>query len=594
MQKQRNNLVFLKALRTFLFLGLALCVGMTAQAQEWNVRNIGVTVPSDMGSVTFTPDGTGATLVSPPSGDIWAGTDKFTFGYKAVTGDGTITARLDSTDMVYAWAKTGVMIRQSLAADAKMVDTVLTPGNGVVCQWYGDGSGDPSAAIAGITYPVTLKLERVGDAITSFYSTDDGANWTQIGDAHTLGMTDPVYVGIAGCANSGPGPYTTTFSNIQMTGFADAGVPPTPALTVSDTTLKYKQLTAGGPVAEKSTIIKNVVPNTTLTVSSVSVTEGTFPVSAKKNGTVVSFPVDLTSVDDELEIIFSFNPTTNGFYLGAATITTNADNGATIAVELGAFVGESSSPVTDGLMFHIDASQALYLDNLNRVRAWGDLSGSGHYVQRQGESGRPALVEGTAGIMNGKPSVLFDGAGDWMWTNPDLDIWPAREITVMFVGQNMGTSNCYLFSFDNTDDTNRCSLQMPWDGSTFFWDFGNDGGDGRLRGTFEAWGDPLQEPYIWTVQSSMKDSGQWAYRNGTLVGSDTTADDFNAATVGRFGLAGTNGGDTWPGNLYELMIFNRKLSAGELNDVGYYLQQKYGLTGNYTEPSANSRYAERP
>ncbi|HNY27771.1 MAG TPA: hypothetical protein PKH31_10355, partial [Candidatus Sumerlaeota bacterium] len=184
---------FAKTLRIFLFLGLALCVGMAAQAQEWNVRNIGVTAAAENGSVTFTPDGTGATLVSPPSGDIWNGSDKFTFGYKMAIGDGSIVAKIESSDAVYSWSKTGVMIRQDLATNGTMADCFLRPGGSGVALQSWISSAVSSAEVASIVFPVMLKLEKAGDQITGYYSTDDGANWNQVGTALTMATTNPFY-----------------------------------------------------------------------------------------------------------------------------------------------------------------------------------------------------------------------------------------------------------------------------------------------------------------------------------------------------------------------------------------------------------------
>jgi hypothetical protein len=329
MQKQRNNLVFLKALRTFLFLGLALCVGMTAQAQGWNVRNIGVTAASEMGSVTFTPDGTGATLVSPPNGDIWNGSDKFTFGYKAVTGDGTITARLDSSDAVYTWSKTGVMIRQSLATNGAMVDCFLRPGNaGVHIQsWISSAVSDAGAA--SISAPVMLRLEKVGDQISAYYSTDEGANWLLVGAPLTMATTNPFYVGIAGCANSGPGPYTSVFSNIEST-FDEAPFLPVPVVTPAcqgnDTLYMGLFDPANLPAtpAKKSFTLANTETGTTLTVSAVAATGTGYSIVAadlKKDGAAVTFPVTVVP-GETLEVPVTFTPTTTeGIYLGTVTVT---------------------------------------------------------------------------------------------------------------------------------------------------------------------------------------------------------------------------------------------------------------------------------
>ena len=49
------------------------------------------------------------------------------FNYQTLTGDGTIVARVVSLDNTDAWAKAGVMIRESLNADATFAMTVVDP-----------------------------------------------------------------------------------------------------------------------------------------------------------------------------------------------------------------------------------------------------------------------------------------------------------------------------------------------------------------------------------------------------------------------------------------------------------------------------------
>src|SRR6185369_17549209 len=56
--------------------------------------------------------------------DIWDTADAFRYIYRTLNGDGEIAARVLSLDDTDAWAKAGVMIRESLAADSKFAMTV--------------------------------------------------------------------------------------------------------------------------------------------------------------------------------------------------------------------------------------------------------------------------------------------------------------------------------------------------------------------------------------------------------------------------------------------------------------------------------------
>ena len=58
--------------------------------------------------------------------DIWETQDEFRFVYGAMSGDGEITARVDSIAAADAWTKAGVMIRETLSANSRFAYTLVT------------------------------------------------------------------------------------------------------------------------------------------------------------------------------------------------------------------------------------------------------------------------------------------------------------------------------------------------------------------------------------------------------------------------------------------------------------------------------------
>jgi hypothetical protein len=75
------------------------------------------------------------------------------------------------------------------------------------------------------------------------------------------------------------------------------------------------------------------------------------------------------------------------------------------------------------------------------------------------------------------------------------------------------------------------------------------------------------------------------WSDGTLLASGeyTTkaAATADALAIGRQGHSAT---DCMMGDVAELLIYNRTLTASELNGVGYYLAQKYDVTTSYVVP----------
>ena len=106
--------------------------------------------------------------------------DAFRFVYRPLNGDGTIVARVASLGNTASWAKTGVMIRESLDANARHAMVAITPANGVAFQRRrSTGGGSYHTPGAKVVAPYWVKLTRVGDTFTAYQSAN-GSTWVQV------------------------------------------------------------------------------------------------------------------------------------------------------------------------------------------------------------------------------------------------------------------------------------------------------------------------------------------------------------------------------------------------------------------------------
>ncbi len=166
----------------------------------------------------------GSILMGSTGGDIWGTADAFRFAYKRLSGDGSITARVDSIVNTSGWAKGGVMIREGLDAGSTHAMTVVTPGNGVALQ-HRPTTNQASLSIneAGLVAPYWVRITRTGDTLTAERS-EDGQTWTSItadaaASSVTIPMATDVYIGLALVSNNaGAGPTAAEFSNVSTTG----------------------------------------------------------------------------------------------------------------------------------------------------------------------------------------------------------------------------------------------------------------------------------------------------------------------------------------------------------------------------------------
>jgi hypothetical protein len=165
-----------------------------------------------------------ALTVNGSGSDIWGTSDQFHYGYQAAMGDQTITAQVLSQNNPNAWAKSGVMIRETTAANASYVGVYVTPGNGVSMQ-YRNGTGTSAIDLgrqAGLSAPYWVRLVRLGNTFTG-YSSADGVSWSQVGQVD-VGMAGGVTAGLAVCAHNNGALNTTVFDNVSVSPLTDLDI----------------------------------------------------------------------------------------------------------------------------------------------------------------------------------------------------------------------------------------------------------------------------------------------------------------------------------------------------------------------------------
>jgi hypothetical protein len=162
--------------------------------------------------------GNNAFLMSAAGTDIWGTGDQFRFAYKQLSGNGSITLRVDSIDNTDVWAKAGPMIRESLETGAKNVYFAVTPGSGVSFQWRATASGaSANSQTTGLVAPYWVRITRTGNNFKAERSAD-GKTWTQQGTDAGILMTNNVYIGIAVTSHAANVTALAEVSNVSTAG----------------------------------------------------------------------------------------------------------------------------------------------------------------------------------------------------------------------------------------------------------------------------------------------------------------------------------------------------------------------------------------
>jgi len=193
--------------------------------QNWavnGIRNLGLwyygagsvaSVDYDDVAGTYTVTGGGDDNIG--GGDL---VEDFTFAYVTLTGDGTITAKVESVTQATDTGKAGVMIRNNLDADSAYISATCNPTGGVF-QNFRLAVGEESVN-SRVDYPLPywVRVERVANNFKTFHSAD-GQTWAQFGDTLNIPVDGEVYTGLVVSTSQGrSAPNVAVFSNVSVTG----------------------------------------------------------------------------------------------------------------------------------------------------------------------------------------------------------------------------------------------------------------------------------------------------------------------------------------------------------------------------------------
>ncbi|NDJ60184.1 MAG: tandem-95 repeat protein [Chloroflexi bacterium] len=240
--------------------------------------------------------------------DIWLVNDQFHYVYQTLSGDGEIIARVTSQTNTNAWAKAGVMIRESLDPFAPYALMAVTPENGTTFQW------DYSNSTAGGPYTFPngwVRLTRSGDTITSYVSAD-GVSWQSVGSAD-IPMADDVTIGMMVGSHDAGLLSTAYFDNVSVSD-ETVNIPPVAEDVMTATT-------SDSPVAVALTASDSDGPQP-LTYNVL-----TEPANGTLNGTAPNliYTPNLEFIGTDT---FTFNANDGAADSNTATVTIEVDPGA--------------------------------------------------------------------------------------------------------------------------------------------------------------------------------------------------------------------------------------------------------------------------
>ncbi|MGE5506730.1 MAG: PA14 domain-containing protein, partial [Actinomycetota bacterium] len=195
--------------------------------QGWQQSEVGIPLysPQLPGDGFFDAEASTFTVIA-DGDDIWNQVDQFHFVYLPIPNvDGTITARLLAQDDTNAWAKSGLMFRDSLDQGARKVFLGMTPDSHGAVEFTGRVTPnywsyhfpETGATIEGMYHPIDLRLVRQNNTFTAYAKGENDVDWMQVGEPGIIPLDgSTIYVGLAVTSHVRGVLGTATFQDVSI------------------------------------------------------------------------------------------------------------------------------------------------------------------------------------------------------------------------------------------------------------------------------------------------------------------------------------------------------------------------------------------
>jgi hypothetical protein len=180
----------------------------------WGDVDIGAPTPAT--TTIYNPNTDTQSLLVGGSG--FTGTsDQFNIESQDVTGNALVTAKVATIATTNANAKAGVMMRDGTAVSS-LFAAVVEQTNKQVMFLYRNSVGGPvtsSAVVGDTTNAKYVKLTRVGNQFSAFYSTN-GTTWTAVGSPVSIAMSPTLKAGLCDSSQNTASATSASFTGANV------------------------------------------------------------------------------------------------------------------------------------------------------------------------------------------------------------------------------------------------------------------------------------------------------------------------------------------------------------------------------------------
>ena len=243
-----------------------------------------------------------------------------------------------------------------------------------------------------------------------------------------------------------------------------------------------------------------------------------------------------------------------------------AGTGSSVAAPTSMSPREFLPSKLEGLRLWLSADKDVAHDAENRVSTWGDRSTNGVNATQNNPDARPVLVPNA---LHGKPVIRFDGTNDQL----DFSPIPTSNFTVSIVF-SISSMKPWAGPLNNRVATKPGFQIVSGDGSNQVYIPALVTWDGEEESSHQKASTYVDIPSKSTIHTWVYEGGSESqfFQDGveTSVGECISNFNITAACIGR-------GYDFMAADIAELVVYDRALSATELQEFQQYLETKYGL-----------------
>ena len=228
---------------------------------------------------------------------------------------------------------------------------------------------------------------------------------------------------------------------------------------------------------------------------------------------------------------------------------------------MGAFAGPEIP--SDGLVLALDAGNTKSYPGSGTT--WTDLSGNGN---------TGTLTNGPTYSSANGGSIVFDGSNDYIPIPENSALNTQTPTVEVWVKTNATTQNGFWFEKGQVNT----QYSLFQEGAVIQWRMNLDGSVNNLSTTTATY---MNTSNWYQVVATYTSGSRKLYINGTLVNSDaqtgTITTNANGMSIGAYGGFNGSRGYYYNGNIASVKIYNRALSATEIQQNFNATRGRYGL-----------------